>query len=322
MDVEELLTELVAIPSVSGEEAELASFLADLLEGEGFDVERQRVEEGRSNIIATRGDPETVLTTHMDTVPGQPETGEDEDYIYGRGSCDAKGSMAAMITAAVETDVDDIALVFDVGEEEDFAGIERLMERDWSPSLAVVGEPTRMERVVGQKGLLTLELVAEGEPAHGSKPSEGVNAIERLIDAIDDLRALQVEDPFFGDTRFNLALIEGGEADNVVPPSAEATVQFRTVCENARILERAESLPVTVTVRHDFEPRRFADAEGAVFPGFTEAFYWAGVADNAVLQGPGRMEDAHTEDERVAKRQLKDAVAVYRQYLREGIVDE
>jgi acetylornithine deacetylase len=319
MDVEDLLMDLIAIESPSGDEEAIASFLAELLEDNGFDVECQPVEEDRTNVIATRGQPRRVLTTHMDTVPGQPDRREDETCIYGRGSCDAKGAMAAMIVAAVETEVEDIALVFDVGEEQDFCGIEALRERDWPTELAVVGEPTGMDRIVGQKGLLTLELTAEGVPAHGSKPSEGENAIETLLGAIETLRDLQTEEPLFGDTRFNLAEIEGGEADNVVPPEATATVQFRTVTGNDRILQALEDLDVDVEVRHDYGPRRFVDVDGSVFPGFTEAFYWSRMADAAILQGPGSMDDAHTDEERVAKRQLKDAVTTYRQYLQKGV---
>ncbi|MDY6771564.1 MAG: M20/M25/M40 family metallo-hydrolase [Candidatus Nanohaloarchaea archaeon] len=319
MNVEDLTQELVAIPSPSGEEAAMASFLEDLLSSRGFDVDRQQVVDGRDNIIATRGEPRRILTTHMDTVPGQPDRSEDGDYLYGRGSCDAKGPMAAMITAALQTEADDIALVFDVGEEGDFSGIERLMQREWDPELVVVGEPTEMQRYVGQKGLLTVDLEAEGEPAHGSKPSNGTNAIDEMFAAVQRLRGLQTDDRFFGDTRFNLATIEGGESDNVVPSTASATVQFRTVRPNERIRKKLAELEVMYGLRHDYDPCRFADVTGAVFPGFTEAFYWADVAESAVLQGPGSMQDAHTQGEKIAKRQLKDAVAVYRQYLEDGV---
>jgi acetylornithine deacetylase len=319
MEVEALLQELVGIPSESGDEAAIALFLEELLSGQGFDVELQEVEPGRNNLIATRGDPERILTTHMDTVPGQPERRETGQYIYGRGACDAKASIASMIVAAVETDADDCALVFDVGEETDFSGIGHLMERDWCPELVVVGEPTQMRRIVGQKGLLTLRLRAEGVPAHGSKPADGVNAIDTLYDAVEQLRSLRTQDEFFGRTAFNLAMIEGGEADNVVPPSAEATVQFRTVRDNEQVIEAVTGLDVDCSIVHDFSPRRFADVEGRIFPGFTEAFYWAEVADATLLQGPGSMEDAHAADEKVEKQQLKDAVTTYTSYLTDGL---
>ncbi|HWC76957.1 MAG TPA: M20/M25/M40 family metallo-hydrolase, partial [Blastocatellia bacterium] len=120
MNVFELTKQLISIPSISGDEKRVGEFLAEYLQHAGFEVELQEAEPGRPNVYARRGEPDVVLSTHTDTVPPYVEFREDDDYLYGRGACDTKGIIAAMIKAAeglIERNVTDFGLLFVVGEE-------------------------------------------------------------------------------------------------------------------------------------------------------------------------------------------------------------
>jgi acetylornithine deacetylase len=109
IDVLRLTRELIDIPSVTGEESEVGKFLAQLVAELGYKVERQAVTNGRTNVIATTGaPPHIVLSTHMDTVPPHIASREDDEFIHGRGACDAKGIIAAQIAAAEKLRADSV----------------------------------------------------------------------------------------------------------------------------------------------------------------------------------------------------------------------
>src|SRR5215510_3747537 len=118
MNVFELTRELIDIPSVTGEEPAVGQYLSDYLERLGYRVEKQEIGSGRFNVLATtESSPRIVFSTHMDTVPPFIAASEDDEFIYGRGSCDAKGIIAAQIFAAEQLrggGVSDIGLLFTV----------------------------------------------------------------------------------------------------------------------------------------------------------------------------------------------------------------
>lgn len=314
MRVEKLLENLVSIRSVSGEEKQIGEYLVNLLE-EDFEIELQKVEDGRFNVFAKRGEPETVFTTHLDTVEGDAEPLTKDGKMFGRGSCDAKTSMAAMIEAARSME-SDVWLVFNVGEEEDFCGIKKILEKDFGPDKIILGEPTGLERIVAQKGLLTLKLFEKGKKSHGSKPSQGENAIESLFEKVQKMKDLCTENKVFGDTRFNLSKISGGHAVNVVPEKSGATVQIRTVDRNQRFIDYLEEENMGFEVLNSYSPVKLSEKKGIVFPGFTEAYFWSEISDDVMVMGPGEMRYAHSEDERMDLEQLNKAVKRYKTYLK------
>src|SRR5215213_3342743 len=186
MNLFELRSQLMDIPSVSGEEGEVGRFLASHLEGLGYGVELQEVEPGRANVLARlAARPRVVLSTHMDTVPPFIASREDATHIHGRGACDAKGIIAAQLTAAArlrEEGVEEIGLLFTVDEEMGSLGARaaaaHAMGRECE--YLINGEPTENKLAVGSKGSLRLRLLTEGRAAHSAYPEHGLSAIEKL----------------------------------------------------------------------------------------------------------------------------------------------
>ena len=169
----ELTKELLKIPSESGNEKAIGTFILDRLK-KNFKVEIQEI-GNRFNIIATKGKPEILLTTHMDTVPKQLELREDNEYLYGRGACDTKSIIAGMIIAceeAIDLGIDNFGILFDVSEETDFSGIKEAINII-DPKIVIVGEPTNFNLVIGQKGLIGIKIICKGKNAPGSTPEKG-----------------------------------------------------------------------------------------------------------------------------------------------------
>ena len=184
-------------------------------------------------MYAYREPPTVVFSTHLDTVPPYLPLREDDDAIRGRGSCDAKGLAAAMVAAAERLAARGerrIGLLFLVGEENGSDGAYRAAELEPKGCFLINGEPTENRLSLGQKGSLRADLAAVGKAAHSGYPAEGVSATEALLDSIYRIRRLPLPtDSLLGPTTLNIALIEGGVAPNVIPPSATAKLMFRTV---------------------------------------------------------------------------------------------
>jgi acetylornithine deacetylase len=323
MNLFELTRALIDIPSVSGEEGEVGRFLASYLEGLGYAVELQEVEAGRLNVIAAAGPrPRVVFSTHLDTVPPFIPSGEDADNITGRGACDAKGIIAAQVTAAEALRADgvrDLGLLFTVDEELGSLGARAadahpLAERC---EYLVNGEPTRNLLAAGSKGSLRLRLRAEGRAAHSAYPEEGDSAIEKLLDVLSDLRALDwPRDEFFGETTSNIGTLRGGTRPNVIPEEAEAELQIRLVrpsSEIKEVLEGAVAGRVRVEYMSAAEPVRLHAVEGFAreVVRFTTDIPYLRRWGKPLLLGPGSILDAHTPHERVSKRELAEAVSLY-----------
>src|SRR6185369_4006222 len=170
----ELTKQLMAIPSVTGTERAVAEFLSSHLETRGYRVERHNVTGDRFNVFAFAGTGRVMFCTHIDTVP--PATipiREDDDYLYGRGACDTKGIIAAMIEAGDRLragGVTDFGFVFVVGEETDGIGARTANTLKWNSEFMIIGEPTENKLVRAQKGTLMVDVSTVGRAAHSGYP--------------------------------------------------------------------------------------------------------------------------------------------------------
>ena len=323
MNLFELTRALIDIPSVSGEEGEVGGFLASYLEGLGYAVELQEVEPGRSNLLASAGPrPRVVFSTHLDTVPPHLPSGEDEEHITGRGACDAKGIIAAQAAAAERLRADgvhDIGLLFTVDEELGSLGARAANHHPLAEAceFLINGEPTQNRLASGSKGSLRLRLRAEGRAAHSAYPEEGDSAVEKLLDVLADLRRLDwPRDEFFGETTCNIGTLSGGTRPNVIPAEAESQLQIRLVrpsSEIKEVLERAVAGRVRVEYMSAAEPVRLHAVEGFTreVVRFTTDIPYLSKWGKPLLLGHGSILDAHTPHERVAKRELAEAVSLY-----------
>lgn len=327
MDILELTKALVDIPSVTGAEAEVADFIAAHLRRLGLEVREQHVEGRRRNVLALLAPrPRVIFCTHMDTVPPFIKVSEDATYIYGRGAGDAKGSLASMIRCAQELKAEggaEVGLLFVVGEETDSAGAKKANELGLEPGFTVVGEPTENKLGFGHKGLMTVEITASGRPAHSGYPHLGDSAVEKLLDVLQEIRTMDFADnPEWGKTLVNIGKIEGGVAHNVIPQSASALVSLRVGTNWPRVVDRLNSLSgpgVDVKVLSCAEPQVLFTLPGyeqAVLPYGTDIPHLVRFGKKLLL-GPGSGEVAHTDHDRVEKKQLREAVGIYKKLARE-----
>ena len=323
MNLIELTRALIDIPSLSGEEAEVCRFLFSYLERMGYNVERQEVENNRSNIIATLEEsPRVMLSTHMDTVPPHIASTEDADYIYGRGACDAKGIIAAQVMAAERLRAEgstNIGLLFTVDEELGSLGARAANNHPRASGcrFLVNGEPTDNKLAIGSKGSLRLIIKTRGSAAHSAYPEHGESAIEKLLDVLGSIRDCRFPvDDFFGETTCNIGTIRGGTRPNVIPAEAQAELQIRLVTDAAPVremIERAVAGRAEVEYLSIASPVRMLAVEGfeQTVVRFTTDIPHLTNWGVPLLIGPGSILLAHTLEERIAKRELAQAVDLY-----------
>ena len=323
MTLFELTRTLMDIPSVSGEEGEVGRFLASHLGGLGYHVELQEVEPGRANVLARTGArPRVVLSTHMDTVPPFIPSREDATHVHGRGACDAKGIIAAQVTAAEllrREGVEELGLLFTVDEEMSSIGARAAASHAMGRECEYLinGEPTENRLAVGSKGSLRLRLLTEGRAGHSAYPERGESAVEKLLDVLADVRAcVWPRDEFFGETTCNIGTIRGGTRPNVIPAEAAAELQIRLVKPSGtikEILEKVLAGRARVEYMSAAEPVRMLSVEGfeREVVRFTTDIPYLSSWGKPLLLGPGSILDAHTDGERVSKRELEEAVELY-----------
>lgn len=323
MDLFELTKKLIDIPSVTGEEKAAGEFLSAQLESLGYKVERQELEKDRFNVFATTGaTPRVVLSTHMDTVPPYIAASEEEELIYGRGACDAKGIIAAQITAAEQLraeGVNEVGLLFTVDEEAGSAGA-RIANANPLASeceYLINGEPTDNKLASATKGSLRLTLNAKGRSAHSAYPEQGASAIEKLLDVLQDLRQCQwPNDELLGETTCNIGVISGGTRPNVIPAEASAVLQVRLVNDAdsvKSILEQVVAGRAAVEYLSVHNPAHLLTVNGfdQCVVRFTTDIPYLSRWGKPLLIGPGSIFQAHTEGEYVSKRELREAVTLY-----------
>jgi acetylornithine deacetylase len=329
MDLFELTRALIDLESVTGRERRVGDFLFDhlseLAAGTGGRVERMPVAADRFNVFAAWGEPVVALSTHMDTVPPFFPSREDAEHVHGRGACDAKGGIAAMIEAVrrllAEGARDGFGLLFVVGEETDSLGAEVADRNPRGCSFLVNGEPTGNRLAVGSKGALYLALEAEGKMAHSAYPELGASAIDRLLEALARLRGVPLPaDPVLGETTVNVGTLAGGRAPNVVADAARAEVMVRTVGDTAELrralFAAAEGVEgVRVATAREVPAVRLGSLPGfeTTVVKFTTDVPRLGAWGEPYLLGPGSIHLAHTPEERVPKRELARAAELYRE---------
>lgn len=320
MDPIALTRTLCAVESTTGNEGPVGGVLARILEEAGWQVIRQPVRDGRFNVYAHRGKPDAVFSTHLDTVPPYIPPTEDDEWLRGRGTCDAKGIAAAMIAAAermVSEGEHRLGLLFLVGEENGSDGAHASGALHPKGRVLINGEPTENRLTIGQKGVLRVSLQAKGRAAHSAYPAEGVSAIAALLDTLGHVRALPLPShPILGDTTVNLGRIEGGVAPNVIAPLAEAQLLYRTVSDTGPL--RAAIVGCAAPgVEVDF-PLEIPWVLSAPLPGW-EASIVSFASDLPFLDawgerwqlGPGSIRLAHTMEEGIRKAELLEGIDRY-----------
>src|SRR6266700_3464703 len=298
MDPFALTRSLIDIESITGREKAAGEFvfatLSKLAAPTAGAVERMEVSPDRFNVLATWGTPVVTLSTHMDTVPPFFPSSEDDEFIRGRGACDTKGIIAAMISAAenlLAAGTRNFGLLFVVGEEKDSLGALCAAKNPRGSKFVINGEPTENKLALGSKGALRYVLTARGRLAHSAYPELGESAIEKLLDVLADVRRLLLpRDSLFGKSTLNIGTIFGGRAPNVIADEVLADLMFRTPALHLEAMDGFENTVVAYTT----DIPNFAGAWGKPF-----------------LIGPGSIHVAHTAEERIPKKQLQDAIGIY-----------
>jgi acetylornithine deacetylase len=335
IDPIQLTKQLVDIESTTYCEGRAGEFLDEYLTAQRYSVERMPVDQPdrastpgagsgeRFNVYAAVSGitPDVVLSTHMDTVPPFFSSSEDDEFLYGRGSCDAKGIIAAQIAAADrlrEAGIK-VGLLFVVGEERDSAGAFVANKSPKGSKFLINGEPTDNRIAIASKGALRVELRAKGRMAHSAYPELGESAINKLVEALHDILALPLpSEPEVGSASLNIGIISGGYAPNVISDKAEAHILIRTVGPSD---ELRETIVATVAGRADLVFSldlpfvRMRKVENMPIPTMIAKFTtdipaltnWG----EPFLLGPGSIHVAHTPHEKIAKKELLEAVDLY-----------
>jgi acetylornithine deacetylase len=311
--------ELIDIDSTTGQEDRAGRWLANRLRSMGYQVVEQPLDRGCANIVATLDPPDVVFSTHFDCVPPFFPSDVRDGRLYGRGACDAKGIVSAQV-AAVErlraAGERRVGLLFVAGEERGSDGAAAANQLPTASRFLINGEPTDNRLAIATRGVLRVRLHATGRAAHSSTPERGISAIDRLLDALMQLRSLELpHDDLLGTTHYTIGLIEGGVAHNVVSPHASAEILFRTVGDAEQLLAKLSALEQLVRVE---ELLRIAAIRMHTLPGFDSAAFpfttdvplldrWG----TPLLFGPGSILVAHTEAEHLSIAELERGIDGY-----------
>jgi acetylornithine deacetylase len=315
---------LIDIPSPTDHEFDVGVFLHDELSALGYACRKQAVSEDRFNVYAAAGGtPRVVINSHIDTVPPWFAAREDEDFLYGRGACDTKGIIAAMIAAGERLRGEgrnDFAYLFVVGEETDSIGAKMANQHfaGLGSEYVLVGEPTESTFARASKGALTCFVRFDGIAGHSAYPERGDNAINKVVAAIAEINATPWgSDRDLGDTTVNVGVVSGGEKPNVIPAEAECQMIFRTVTHPDEVQTKLQSIIArhggTITVSRGNPPQRMKVPDGAAsrVVAFNTDVPHLGALGQPLLFGPGSILDAHGANEKIGKKDLLQSVATY-----------
>jgi acetylornithine deacetylase len=320
VDLVGLARTLVDIESTTGMEGAVGRVLGAYLRDRGYSVLEQPVAGDRINVIAAIGEPELVFSTHFDCVPPFFPSRVEGGILHGRGSCDAKGILAAQVAAAERLRAAGetrIGLVFVAGEERGSDGAKAANTIASKSRFLINGEPTELKLGLATRGAFRVRLTAHGRAAHSGYPQLGESAIEKLLDVLVDLRGGDwPADDVLGRTHYTVGLINGGVAPNVIPPQAEAEVFFRTVGAHDALraaLSRVVDGRVDVHEILELPEVRLHTVSGfetEVFAYFSDVPFLSNWG-TPLLLGPGTIHVAHTDREQVAIAELERAVDLY-----------
>jgi acetylornithine deacetylase len=361
-----LLRELVAIPSMNPYRAEalepgygearLAQRVAAFLRDAGLSVELQEIAPGRPNVVARlpgreEGEP-LLFVAHLDTVPVQGMTvppfegAVREGRLYGRGACDNKGSLAAMLAAlrrvaAAKANRSPILFAGTADEESGYRGIRAALSTGVRARAAFVGEPTSLRIVIAHRGVVRWAITTRGTSAHSAHPEQGVNAIYGMAPVVADLEALAAElakrpaHPLVGPPTLSVGTIHGGLTVNTVPDQCAIEVDRRLIpgespddaeAEVRALIERRgaaverffaagafevprDSEAATLATRAVEDVLGKAETVGVAYATEAPEVLAAGIP--CVVLGPGDGSKAHSADEFIALDQLEAAERVY-----------
>jgi acetylornithine deacetylase len=324
-----LTRQLCEIESTTYHEGAVGDFLADFLSRRGWEVEKTPVPQPsesaaagpRWNVYAgVAGEtPDLVFSTHLDTVPPYIPFTEDDEFLYGRGVCDAKGILAAQVAAAeaLRTAGFRIGLLFVSGEERDSAGAKAANDSPKATRFLINGEPTDNRLALASKGALRAVVRSTGKMAHSAYPELGDSAVHKLVTVLGKLLDLPL--PFtegVGSSSLNIGQIQGGYAPNVIADKAEAQVLVRLVSDSAPVraalLEAAAGLAdVDFTLEIPFVRLRAVEGLPTMIAKFTTDIPQLSNWGEPLLLGPGSIHVAHTPFEKLAKKELLEAVELY-----------
>jgi len=365
------LRELIALPSVNpaflpandprAGEQRVADFLADTATRFGLDVELHEVSPSRSNLLARlaasrKARQRILLAPHMDTVGGESpeifEPRESDGRLHGRGACDTKGSLAAMLSALIELAAaprrpghTEIVFAGLVDEENGQLGSRALVAKGFKADLAIVGEPTRLQVATAHKGDLWLQLETRGKAAHGARPELGRNAVHemaRIVDLLETTYASllrQRRHSLLGNPTVSVGTIGGGSQPNIVPDQCRISIDRRTIPgetaagvrrEIQSLLRRHKLKARLLNIRNAPCPaletnfslplvKKFLASTGQTRPigvhYFCDAAVLAGGGIPSVVFGPGNIAQAHTADEWISLRQLEQGTRILLRFL-------
>lgn len=319
-DVVALAAELLAIESLTGRESAAVEFVARWFVSRGWNVHVQEVSGGRGNVWASRKRGEVALSTHLDTVPPFFPPRLDGDRLYGRGACDAKGIVAAMMTAAdhlVQSGEERVDVLLVVGEEKGSDGARAANGLSATSRYLINGEPTESKLATGAKGSLRVMVRTRGREAHSAYPHLGVSAIDPLIELLPSVRKLKLpKDDVLGETTVNIGTIRGGTEANVIAGQAEAEIMFRLVSDVEpikRALEKWANGKAELEWGSHIPHQYFHTVSGFdVAPvAYTSDIPLLGRWGTPLLFGPGSISVAHTPDEHVSVPELRTSVETY-----------
>jgi acetylornithine deacetylase len=332
MDLFTLTRALVDLDSTTGLEKPVVDYLfahlSRLAARNNGRLERLPAAPERENLFVSFGDPVVTLSTHMDTVPPYFSSSDNGTHIRGRGACDAKGIIAAMISSAeslLASGTRNFALLFVVGEERDSAGAKAAADSPRGSQFLINGEPTENRLALGSKGALRYEIIARGKLAHSAYPELGHSAIHSLLDALGDIRAIPLpSDAILGQSTLNVGTIRGGRAPNVVADEARAEIMFRLVGD----AEPLRTAVARATAAHNVEAREVLHSSAVhldsleglpttVVAFTTDIPTFNGAWGQPFLLGPGSIHVAHTAEEHIDKKELSDAVEIYARMVRQ-----
>lgn len=336
----ELHKSLVEVPSVSNDELDVSQFLKKYLEDANLTVEVQEVKGSNGkNIYAYMGntrDAKVLVTSHIDTVPPFFPYKVVGTNIYGRGACDAKGSVATQIMTYLslmkngDLKEGDAALLFVVNEENTGNGMETVsqsLNATWE--IGIFGEPTELKLGIGHKGIYTFEIQVKGKASHSGYPELGTSATEILVPVLNNLLKLELpESDLLGPSTLNIGTINAGVAANVIPENASSSIFIRVSKDLDKVMQMVhetvdgiEHLTIEsgIQVVPQYLDYKVPGFEGIVLAYTTDIPHLSVPLKKRFLYGPGSIHVAHSSDEYIENASLLQAIAGYEKLIKYGL---
>jgi acetylornithine deacetylase len=314
----DFLMDILEFDSTSGKENELAEYIFKSYKPDGAESEIHRTEGERLNVFFRYGYPKVIFCSHLDTVPPYIPANIDGNFIYGRGSCDAKGQIAFLFEVFKQLKSEgynDIGMLMTSGEEDGSQGAIKANELIKGCDYIFIGEPTQNKLIKAAKGNLLFKAIFKGKSCHSGYPESGDSAVMRMNEFINKLGEIKLpEDKILGKTTFNIGKVKSMNAHNVLSDNAECKIFFRTTFSTDNMLKdkinEIKDDMTEIEYLYGDKPMNYYTVEGfgtgivsygSDAPAFTNI-------KNKILYGPGNIIDAHTENEFIKTDDLYKAV--------------